>query len=347
LDMEIVSPLDKTVYSHVRLPTWTTYVLPLYHSKSVVEQSYQGVTGSPLYSQCSVAPGQVSTFNNKAYSYHMDDCSHLISADCASKTHAVLASNKGEVKHITVYYGDHKIELKAPASAYTNSSVAITIYVNGVATTFHAGQTISVAPCTITWKDGMIVVVTPANTVSYNGNILNIEDKSVIIGNSNCGLCGTNNWQTISRVSSPAKCVHWSLQSMAQSYRITSPQCAALSSVDVARMSQEKSLCSSSMVSSFNYHMPATQFKVMKHATVHKQGKLCFSKTQLPECASGLTTSETENMMADFVCLPSKATATKVMARKVEAMEMVAALSTYPTTFSAMVPMAVQCTGQL
>lgn len=101
------------------------------------------------------------------------------------------------------------------------------------------------------------------------------------------------------------------------------------------------------MVSSFNYHMPATQFKVMKHATVHKQGKLCFSKTQLPECASGLTTSETENMMADFVCLPSKATATKVMARKVEAMEMVAALSTYPTTFSAMVPMAVQCTGQL
>ena len=75
---------------------------------------------------------------------------------------------------------------------------------------------------------------------AYNGNILNIEDKSVIIGNSNCGLCGTNNWQTISRVSSPAKCVHWSLQSMAQSYRITSPQCAALSTVDVARMSQEK-----------------------------------------------------------------------------------------------------------
>ena len=33
IDMEIVSPLDKTVYNHVRLPTWTTYVLPLYHSK--------------------------------------------------------------------------------------------------------------------------------------------------------------------------------------------------------------------------------------------------------------------------------------------------------------------------
>jgi len=347
MDMEIVSPLDKTVYNNVRLPIWTTYILPLYHSKSVMEQSYLGVTGSPLYSKCSVAPSHVSTFNNKAYSYHMDDCFHLISADCAAKTHAVLASNKGDVKHITVYYEDHKIELKAPASAYTNPSATITVYVNDVATTFNVGQTISVAPCTITWKNGYIVVVTPANTVLYNGNILNIEDKSVIIGNSNCGLCGSNNGQAIGSVASPAKCVHWSLKSVAQSYRITSPQCAALSTVDVARMSHEKSLCSSSVVSSFNYHMPATQFKVMKHATVHKQGKLCFSKIQLPECASGLTTSETENMMADFVCLPSKATATKVMARHVEAMEMVAALSSYPTTFSAMVPVAVQCTGQL
>ena len=276
MDMEIVSPLDKTVYNNVRLPIWTTYILPLYHSKydsitsplhfylhphllddhqcprSVMEQSYLGVTGSPLYSKCSVAPSHVSTFNNKAYrcsqpivsptfpSYHMDDCFHLISADCAAKTHAVLASNKGDVKHITVYYEDHKIELKAPASAYTNPSATITVYVNDVATTFNVGQTISVAPCTITWKNGYIVVVTPANTVRYNGNILNIEDKSVIIGNSNCGLCGSNNGQAIGSVASPAKCVHWSLKSVAQSYRITSPQCAALSTVDVARMSHEK-----------------------------------------------------------------------------------------------------------
>merc|ERR1719228_398560 len=117
--MRVTSPLDSTLYKDIHLPHWARDLLPLSYARSGLEQSYRALYGSTLHSQCVIGQDHVKTFDRKTYSYQMDDCNHLVASDCSpKKTHAVLAKEKDNVKHITIYYQDTKIVLKEPASRY-------------------------------------------------------------------------------------------------------------------------------------------------------------------------------------------------------------------------------------
>merc|ERR1712002_710409 len=123
LNMVVTSPMDITQYKNIRVPRVIRNILPVTVSKSPMEQLYKGIAGTRLYSKCSVFQGQIKTFDSMTYSYGMDDCYH--------HSHAVLAKNKDNVKHVIFYHEITKIELKEAASRYQSSRTPYEIWVDG------------------------------------------------------------------------------------------------------------------------------------------------------------------------------------------------------------------------
>ena len=54
-----------------------------------------------------------------------------MSSDCSKNGNAVLAKNKDNVKHISLFHEDTKIVLQEPASRYQSSRTPYEILVNG------------------------------------------------------------------------------------------------------------------------------------------------------------------------------------------------------------------------
>merc|ERR1719472_468803 len=104
LNLKITSPLDTTVFRNIRLPFWMRQIFPLHHSMNLYEQVYSALFGESLYGKCILDQGHVHTFDKKTYNYHLDDCYHLVAADCTKRntngvggSHAVLAKEKDNV----------------------------------------------------------------------------------------------------------------------------------------------------------------------------------------------------------------------------------------------------------
>merc|ERR1712121_430648 len=116
LNLKITSPMDTTVYRNIRLPFWLRQIFPLHHSMNLDEQVYRALFGERLYSKCVLDRGHVHTFDKRTYNYQLDDCYHLVAADCTKRnTHAVLAKEKDNVKHVMIFIENHKIVIEEPA----------------------------------------------------------------------------------------------------------------------------------------------------------------------------------------------------------------------------------------
>merc|ERR1712002_1122307 len=248
--MKIVSPKDITEYKDIRLPRWTKKVIPMTYARSPMEQVYEGLTNTPLYSKCTVFDGQIKTFDNKMYSYDLDDCNHLVAADCIKKSHAVVAKQKNNVKFITIYHEDTKIELQQPASRYQSSSTPYQVIVDGVRKVVRPEETITFMSkdaksiYNIHWsKDNKVTVNTPANRVQYNGKDLIVEDKDIISG-LKCGLCGDKNQDRRGDLKSSNQYVYKTIKTMAHSYRINDAQCISrISPSETRELQSSRSIC--------------------------------------------------------------------------------------------------------
>merc|ERR1712200_210853 len=112
LTLKITSPLDTTVFKNNRLPAWIRQILPLHHSTNLVEQVYRAVLGERLYGKCILERGHVHTFDKKTYNYQLDDCYHMVAADCSKRnSHAVLAKEKDNAKHVIIFSDHNRMRL--------------------------------------------------------------------------------------------------------------------------------------------------------------------------------------------------------------------------------------------
>merc|ERR1719435_7092 len=119
VSMHVQSPMDTVVFKNIRLPVEVKNIFPLIAKKSPIEQSYEAITGSPLFGKCMLGQGFVQTFDKKTYGYQLDTCDHIITSDCSKEfNHAVLAKEINGQKHITVYYMMSKISLIQSLSSY-------------------------------------------------------------------------------------------------------------------------------------------------------------------------------------------------------------------------------------
>merc|ERR1712212_520723 len=244
LNLKITSPLDTTVFMNIRLPFWLRQIFPLHHSMNLDEQVYRAVSGERLYGKCILDRGHVHTFDKKTYNYHLDDCYHLVAADCTERnthgvggSHAVLAKEKDNVKHVMIFIENHKIVIEEPALRYTRPTTAFTVKMQ-------TGQermvVVEVVPdrlvpllgglVTVRWSRGILTVDTPAHRVIYNGKVMDVLDKAILAAGDQCGLCGDHNRMRLADIKSSTRCIHTSLISMAHSFRVNNAieQCTAL-----------------------------------------------------------------------------------------------------------------------
>merc|ERR1711862_243504 len=228
LNLKITSPLDTTVFKNIRLPFWLRQIFPLHHSTNLVEQVYRALFGERLFGKCILDRGHVHTFDKRTYNYHLDDCYHLVAADCTKRnTHAILAKEKDNVKHVMIFFENHKIVIEEPALRYTRPTTAFTVKMQ-------TGQermvVVEVVPdrlvrllgglVTVRWSSGILTVDTPAHRVIYNGKVLDVMDKAILAAGDQCGLCGDHNRMRLADIKSSTRCIHTSLLSMAHSFRV-------------------------------------------------------------------------------------------------------------------------------
>merc|ERR1712025_943828 len=110
------------------LPFWMRQIFPLHTSTNLDEQVYRALFGELLFGKCTLERGHVHTFDKKTYNYQLDDCYHLVAADCTKRnTHAVLAKEKDNVKHVMIFIENHKILIEEPALRYTRPTTAFTV----------------------------------------------------------------------------------------------------------------------------------------------------------------------------------------------------------------------------
>merc|ERR1711973_93653 len=83
LTMTVASPEDTTRYRNIRLPYQLAGMIPLVAGKNPAEQGYKALTGESWMSQCVVGEGYVQTFDQKTYSYQIDECDHVVASDCS------------------------------------------------------------------------------------------------------------------------------------------------------------------------------------------------------------------------------------------------------------------------
>merc|ERR1719397_1071242 len=113
---------------NIRLPFWLRQIFPLHHSTNLVEQVYRALFGERLFGKCILDRGHVHTFDKRTYNYHLDDCYHLVAADCTKRnTHAILAKEKDNVKHVMIFFENHKFVIEEPALRYTRPTTAFTV----------------------------------------------------------------------------------------------------------------------------------------------------------------------------------------------------------------------------
>merc|ERR1719312_693496 len=69
VSMHVQSPMDTVVFKNIRLPVEVKNIFPLIAKRSPIEQSYEAITGSPLFGKCILGRGFVQTFDKKTYGY--------------------------------------------------------------------------------------------------------------------------------------------------------------------------------------------------------------------------------------------------------------------------------------
>ena len=246
-----------------------------------------------------------------------------MAADCTKRnTHAVLAKEKDNVKHIMIFFENQKILIEEPALRYTRPTTAFPVKIQTGQEKMVVKEVVPdrdvplpLGYITVHWSRGILTVETPAHRVIYNGKVMDVLDKAILATGDQCGLCGDHNRMRLADIKSSTRCIHTSLISMAHSFRVNSAmgQCTPLPTAAIERLSSEKAMCAQPRSPlQISYFTPVTQAKMLRHAVLHRAGQVCFSKMMLPECAIGFMTFETLVKEAGFVCLPAAAAETKV-----------------------------------
>merc|ERR1712002_69559 len=348
VSMHVQSPMDTVVFKNIRLPVEVKNIFPLSAKKNPMEQSYEAITGSPLFGKCILGQGFVQTFDKKTYSYQVDSCDHIITSDCSKEfNHAVLTKEINGQKHITVFYKKSKISLIPSVSSYK-------LEVDGQELSLIKNK-IMVIPSkdllsifSVFWSsDSSIVLETPAVRVTlYNGKEAKVEDKNLLADGSHCGLCGDYNRQQIAEIKSPKGCVYSSPYAAALSYRSKKGMCG-LSQEQQELINSEEAKCikhktQKTPVSSMYKSIQQSSHAIKKHSIIYQGGKLCVSQEPVVQCSTRSFPKAVTHKSIKFVCLP-EGRVSKLYAERIERGESPQELRQQPVSFETKMAQPISC----
>merc|ERR1712029_466030 len=350
VNVQVQSPRDNVVFRNIRLPQTLQNALPLIAGQNPAETTFKAIWGKPYYAKCTIGQGYVQTFDKKSYSYHVDECDHVISSDCSKGlSHAVLAKEINGVKHVTLFHEQSKIEL---SDAHSNGFIdEYHFTVNGQQVQLHKNQQITLKSTqgqvtVYLSSDNTVEVNTPQTRLVHSGSTFTVEEKSNTDG-SHCGLCGDNNQNMRADVKSSKGCVLSSSWLAAQSYRSKSSQCTPLSSETLNKIRSEESSCVKFEIkktktrSVFESEMRDSK-SIMKHSIIYKDDKICFSQDPVIKCSVNTVPKELRKKTVNFVCLPEGRIA-KMYIEKVEHGERLQELKRQEVDFQVEMDQPISC----
>jgi len=355
LTITAITADETLVWTNIRIPTTLHGILPFVVGTPVTERIHQSVTGSPLRPTCHVTESMIQTYDSHAYNYQLDDCYHLVSSDCSSKfSTAVLAKVVSGLKHVRIFHQNSVIEM-APASSYSSSTKDYVIMVDSQEILLTPQTTISVRSddglnsfMLSRSLDGVITLETPLHKVHYNAMRMEVQSLLTKSSGQLCGLCGDNNLDPRSDLSTPSSCTFRSDILSALSYRHQSSQCTPLSQSQQDQVSAEEAACSQykSQLAHQSSQMAQPQMAIgcsLKHATLEKNGQMCISQAPVSTCMPGYASQSSIQKLMNFTCLSSSNKVTKLYLEKVREGQILSELSTMDVTYTLPIEMPVYC----
>jgi len=353
ITLKVQSPQDNVVFRNIRVPASLQNVLPLVAGQNPVEQTYKALYGKAFYPKCVVGQGYVQTFDKKTYSYQVDECDHVITADCSqNRNHAVLAKEVNGLKHVTIYQGQAQIELR-PAQAYSNRVDNWKLSVNGQQVQLQKNQKITLRASSVLeritaqWtNDNTVVINTPQVRLVHQGKTVTVEVNNTPNG-SQCGLCGDYNMDKGTDVLSSKGCIMSSVKLAAHTYRSKSEQCRPISEKTLSQIRTEEERCikfetkETKVRSVFESEMNDSR-AIKKHSYIYKDDKICISQVPLVQCSINSMPREMRKKTVSFVCLPEGRVA-KLYAERIERGEILQELKHQPVAFKAEMDQPISC----
>eukprot|EP00088_Acartia_fossae_P034999 TRINITY_DN35_c0_g1_i3.p1 TRINITY_DN35_c0_g1~~TRINITY_DN35_c0_g1_i3.p1 ORF type:complete len:370 (-),score=115.91 TRINITY_DN35_c0_g1_i3:123-1199(-) len=353
--MVLVTEEETVKYSNIRLPSELENVIPLSTSERLSSQVSTAIKGSKLSSKCLIGNSIVQTYDEKSYRYELDDCYHVLSADCRPSVRpSVLGKVVDGKKYVKVYVKNSKVELE-PASTYTTSRKEYEILVDGQSIRLNKNQreTVKSENKQVTFKiertaDDVIVLETPYNTVIYNGEEVEIEHRPTTESNL-CGLCGNNDGSKKSEFKTSSNCFAQSYKQSALSFRVQD-SCSSLSP-KMLQVKQQQQICMTQQQQK-QTKIPVTttiqgltsKCQRTKHSLVRQGDRLCISQIPIVECGTSCTAKSLIPKSVPFTCLPAqRERVSKLYEEKVKRGEILPELRNMDKTFSAKMSVPVSC----
>jgi hypothetical protein len=352
--MVISSPYEFVTYKNIRLPEYTRRFFPMIASKRPYDQIYEAVTGESMYPSCRISSHTIYTFDNRSYSYQLDDCYHVLAADSSErKTHAVLGKVEQDLVHMKIYIEGSEIVL-TPASSSRGRSVDHNIEIDGERIVLGRDEKKEV-----TSKDGrvtyrifrskdVLLLETPYNRIISDGVTVEIEDTDISKTGDHTGLCGSKDGDKKGDLRTAQQCVAQSEEAAALSFRVQK-ECSDLSEYYKQIKSREQGKCyplesEDSHVTKL-YADKLQQCSQQRHSVVRQGDRLCISQIPVLECGSGCVPQNIATKAIGFSCLPAnRDRVNRLYEDKVRRGEQLPELKTMDKDFSAEMEVPVACT---
>jgi hypothetical protein len=296
---------------NIRLPNILNGVLPISLHDPLMYTPIQKISANQIPASCRVEPTRISTFDNKTYTYELNNCYHLLFRDCTEKIPvAVMAKTlTGLNKEVKILAGIAEM-IMTPVSA-TNMKIQLIVKGKPVPVEAQPGvpliirneQGLEILEI-VRYQDNVYLVkaIQESLWVLFDGKNAEISGSTLLRSRS-CGLCGDLNGENTADLKTPERCIMSRPRLAAYSYMIQEASCAGIPSEDKALYTKEKTECVKQEIIPTPLERlskiliePVTVKPLVQQHLVKRMpssGKVCISKQMVKIC-SKINKSETE-----------------------------------------------------
>nr|AGT28481.1 vitellogenin 2 [Pseudodiaptomus annandalei] len=311
-NMKVMTPERDITYTHVRLPAVLKPLFPLNAKTSLKQKIYKSVTGYDMLPKCSLNHDIVTTFDNKTYAYQLDDCYHLVTSDCNTKTYGILVKEVQGNKHAKLLLNGMTVELKSQVSQGYAKNFELTV--NGQQVSINrnerkelSSQNSQVSVHVQRSQDDVVIIKTPFFRLACDGKVVEIEKTDLSMNGQQCGLCGNHDGDKKSDRQTAQKCQAETERAAALTFRVEK-SCSSLSEYQQRIKSTDQS-CQHLKIKntpvSHMMHAQSDRCSKARHLIMIRGNQHCISQEQVLECGSGCYPRSQVHKRVGYACLPT------------------------------------------